>query len=761
MMEALAVSQSDGKGCVTMPKREQTPEAVRGQGKYNPPPVEPELIPGSASIARSIAPAVVIKDEDLFFLTEPDGCVPLHDVHGFGLYYHDCRFLNGYELRVGGKKPDELVWNDERGFMAVIGLTNPGMIMPDGDPLLKHKIEIKCVRLIDSVHLGLYDLITFHSLAFQPIDLTVSLAFKAAFEDVFSVRGMVQERRGQLGSPTWKNGVLSFIYDGADDIYRSLMIHSLPVPDRVEGATAHYTITLQPKENKQILVSFLVAESADRSEVKEITHPQLNLKRIESSLQRSTNEWLHSDTQIHTDSISLNKIMNRSFHDLRVLRSHVGHQEYFAAGLPWFATLFGRDSIITALQTLAYSPKSAEQTIRLLASYQGRAVNQWREEQPGKILHELRVGEMARLGEIPHTPYYGTIDATPLFLVLIGRHAAWTGDLTLFNELRSNVESALHWMSEYGDLDGDGYIEYVGLSEKGLTNQGWKDSGDGIVNGDGSLVTPPVALVEVQGYVYQAKIMLAELYRRAGEVARAETLQHEADELRAAFNKEFWLDEGFYALALQAEKRPADVMSSNAGHALWAGIADPDKARLTVERLMADDMFNGWGIRTLSETEHCYNPLGYHLGTVWPHDNSLVAAGFKRYGFDYAALRVFVGMVEAAAHFDAYRLPELFAGFRKDDYGVAVRYPVACQPQAWAAGAVPFLLTTLLGLVPEAFENRLRIVRPIFPDFINQVEVHRLRVGAARVDLKFERICDNIEVKVLKLDGRLDVVLER
>jgi glycogen debranching enzyme len=476
---------------------------------------------------------------------------------------------------------------------------------------------------------------------------------------------------------------------------------------------------------------------------------------------RSIAQWVGEHTRIHTDSLLLNRLLERSFDDLRVLHSTIRGEEFFAAGVPWFSTLFGRDSLITALQALAYNPHMAEQTLRLLASYQSQQVDEWRDAQPGKILHELRVGEMARLGEIPHTPYYGTIDATPLFLILLGRHAAWTGELTLFNELRSHIDAALAWITAYGDLNGDGYVEYASTSGKGLVNQGWKDSGDAIVNADGSLATPPIALVEVQGYVYGAKCALADLYERAGEPEQAGRLRQEAEDLRGRFNRDFWLeDQGFYALALQADRRPVAVLSSNPGHALWAGIADAEKAQRTVERLMRDDMFNGWGIRTLSEHERGYNPLGYHLGTVWPHDNAIIAAGFRRYGFDGAMRRVFTAVVEAAMSFTHYRLPELFAGFRREEYGVPVRYPVACHPQAWAAGTVPYLMEALLGLVPEAFDRRLRVIRPMLPDFIDRVEVYGLRVGSARTDLQFERAPGGTAVNVLKVEGALDVIVE-
>jgi glycogen debranching enzyme len=559
---------------------------------------------------------------------------------------------------------------------------------------------------------------------------------------------------------------LRFAYDGADDLRRALTIHVAPEPEGANQHTAYFKIALQPKERQRIFVSLQMSEtpigqaSVPMSHPVPLEHPELDRMAIETALRSSCESWLRRETRITSDSMMINHIMDRSMRDLGMLCSQIGKVKYFAAGVPWFVTLFGRDSIITALQTLAYNPRIAEQTIRLLSTLQGKHVDPWREEEPGKILHEIRVGEMARLNEVPHTPYYGTIDATPLFLTLIGEHAKWTGSLALFDELRANVDAALDWIGRYGDTDGDGYVDYFCQTERGLENQGWKDSGDAIVNTDGSLATPPIALVEVQGYVYQAKREMASLFRRAGEEERARDLDSEAEELRRRFNRDYWVGDGWYALALQKDKRPAEVLSSNAGHALWSGIADEEKAKQTVASLMTDEMFNGWGVRTLSCKEIYYNPLGYHLGTVWPHDNSLIAAGFKRYGYDAEALRVFVGLVEAAVHFDGNRLPELFGGFRRDDYGVPVPYPVACQPQAWAAGTMPYLITVLLGLSPEGFENRLHVIRPVVPDFVNHVEIYDLRVGSARADLRFERVKDRVEVKVMHSDGKFDLVVK-
>jgi glycogen debranching enzyme len=453
--------------------------------------------------------------------------------------------------------------------------------------------------------------------------------------------------------------------------------------------------------------------------------------------------------------------MERSICDLSMLRSSLAHEAFYAAGIPWFAALFGRDAIIVALEALAYNPDIARDTLRLLARHQGKKVDPSRDEEPGKILHELRVGELAHLGAVPHTPYYGTVDATPLFLVLLAHHAAWTGQLDLFRELRPNVDAALGWVARYGEAEMPGYVAYRSHATNGLANQGWKDSGDAIVMENGDLAQQPIALVEVQGYVYLAKMGIADLLDRTGEKDLAGRLRGEAEDLKQRFVRDFWLaDKGFFALALTAGG-PAAVLSSNPGQALWTGIVPPEEARRTMECLLSEPMWSGWGIRTLSSDARRFNPVAYHRGTVWPHDNAIIAAGFRRHGFDHEACQVFDGILDASTHFGMHRLPELFSGFRRSDYGVPVRYPVACHPQAWAAGALPFMLSNALGLTPEAFDKRLRIVRPRLPEAVHCVSLRGLRVGGAAVDLSFaRRRSGRISVRVLRNDGGLAVEVE-
>ena len=704
----------------------------------------------------------MIKDADLFFLTNPDGTVPLEEGHGLGLYYHDCRYLNGYDIRLGGVRLAPLAATASRGFMAKFELANLKMKVTNGQVLQREEIEVRWHRILDSQVPALDDILTVQNFARQSSEFSVALSFRAEFEDVYVVRGALPPSPELVQIPVWTNGLLQFRYEGKDGLSRRLSVHFAPSPDLIDGTTVQYRFRLAPRERTQVRLS-LVIEETKEPDVSVPTYRQPDVLDLETKLQDASDKWLASVTDIFSDSQLLEELIDRSLRDLRVLRMKLHDQFFFAAGVPWFATLFGRDSLITAWQILAYDPSISAHTLRLLASYQGSRVDEWREEQPGKILHELRVGEAAHIGLIPHTPYYGSIDATPLFLMLIGRHAAWTGSLALFHELHEPIERALEWMSRYGGISAGRYLTYASGPDTVMENQGWKDSGDAIVKKDGTLAAFPIALVEVQGYAYQALISMADLYGRAGDEARARELNREAVELRRRFNKDFWMpDSQCYALALEKDGRPVTVISSNPGHALWAGIADDEKASLTADRLMSADMFSGWGIRTLSEKESAYNPLGYHLGSVWPHDTSLIAGGFRQYGLDHHALRVFEGLVKAASHFRSYQMPELFSGFSDTEYDMPVSYPAANHPQAWAAGAIPYMVQTILGLTPAAFEHQLIVRRPVLPDFVDDLEVQRLRVGDAEVDLRFERRADqSVKVEVLKKRGRLDVIVTR
>src|SRR6476620_780064 len=413
----------------------------------------PNLVPEVHSIHGNVAEAIVIKNGNLFFLSEPDGTLPLAPGHGFGLYYHDCRFLNGYELKICGKKPEVLVRNADRGFMATLGLSNPDANL-NGKALPKHSVEIRWERIASAEDLALIDTLLLQNLTSESISFSLEFQFQAAFEDIFAIRGLFQGNHGTRHPPVWENSVLCFRYDGADEIEREIAIDFSPLPDGRVRNLASYQVELAPRGFQQVRVSLNVSTSEPR---KRAARRPTGI-RLEESLERA-GSWREQATKVHTNSLLLSRVMDRSLSDLRMLRCTLGGgASYFAAGVPWFVALFGRDSIITALQTLAYDLSIAEHTIRLLAKYQGKELNPWREEEPGKILHELRVGEMARLGEIPHTPYYGTVDATPLWLVLLAEQAKWTGSLALFQELEANVKAALAWIDSAIVRSGTGYL---------------------------------------------------------------------------------------------------------------------------------------------------------------------------------------------------------------------------------------------------------------------------------------------------------------
>jgi glycogen debranching enzyme len=435
-------------------------------------------------------------------------------------------------------------------------------------------------------------------------------------------------------------------------------------------------------------------------------------------------------------------------------------ERYVAAGIPWYDTLFGRDSIITSLQLLPIRPQVAADTLSILARLQATAHDAWRDAEPGKVLHELRTGEMALANEIPQTPYYGSVDSTPLFLVLLSEYERWTADLALVDRLWPHALAALEWIDQSGDLDHDGFVEYSRRSERGLINQGWKDSADAIRWADGRLAEGPIALVEVQGYVFQARRGMARLARRRGDAAMAERLEASAEDLRTRFEAAFWLEgPATYALALDGDKRAVDSVTSNAGHVLWSGLASPERAAGVAASLTGPDLFSGWGIRTLSAAMAGYNPISYHIGSIWPHDNAICATGLWRYGFGDEASRVAGALLEATQYFRDARLPELFCGFDRSSSPYPVPYPVACSPQAWAAGATFQLVEAMLGLAPDAANHELELRNPMLPAWLPDVRLENLVVGDAVVDLLVRRSDGSTGVEVLRRSGDIDVVV--
>jgi glycogen debranching enzyme len=710
---------------------------------------------------RNVARAIVTKAGDVFFLSQPNAEVPAGNQDGFGLYYHDCRYLDGYRISFAGTAPNVLVSAAGQGSLAQFELTNEELHLQQGKTVPAQTFGVRLQRVIDGKERTVHDVITIDNYDVQAHALPLTLEFESRFEDIFEIRGLHAKKIGRENKPEWHDGVLVLSYSGADGVLRRTEVHFDPAPAKSSANRAEYQLHLKAGQREQLKVSFQIVETKEKPAIGK--RVRSNADEVVHGVSQASHQWLSGHAEVHSNSVQLNRVMQRCLLDLGTLKSELDGHNFFSAGLPWYGALFGRDSIISALQTLAYEPGIAEDTIRLLAKYQGKKNDDWRDEEPGKILHELRRGELANLNEIPQTPYYGSVDSTPLFLVLVGEHANWTGDLGLFKDIRRNIEQALHWIDHGGATPNGKYLSYASKSSKGLGNQGWKDSGNSVMNSDGSPATPPIALVEVQGYVYRAKLLIADLYGRIGENDTASRLRSQAAGLKRDFNHDFWVEgKNFYAIALQKDEKPAAVISSNPGQALWSGIVDEDKAEAVMQRLTAEDMFSGWGIRTLSQKERRYNPIGYHLGTVWPHDNSMIAAGLRRYGFDKQAVQVLESIVAAGQHFDRARLPEVFGGFSQQDFAVPVRYPVACHPQAWAAGSVPFMISSLLGLTADAFNRRLRVIRPVLPGFVNALDLRRVKIGDSRIDLHFEATsAGEVQVHVVKNTGSIKVEIEQ
>jgi glycogen debranching enzyme len=701
----------------------------------------------------NLSATTVVKSGNGFCIALDDGRLPLESDHPLGLYLDDCRHLRGYELRLGGQAPRLLIDSDAPGTGAVYELTNQDTVLADGStlPLQSLRVRVERRMLADAMA----DWIIVHSYAREPVELELELSFDADFRTMLEVRGGVtpvaREVRRHAEGHTIRLAAI-----GMDGRERSTTI-TCPGARADDNGLLRALVVLDPGAETALHVHFALTEPeppADAEHDRLLSLPHAGAE---------AEAWLADRPSIDVDDDLVARVLRRSLLDVRLLQSELDGHRYCAAGVPWYATLFGRDSIIAAREMLAFDPGLAEETLRLLAGRLGTRVDDEHDEEPGKVLHELRGGELAAREVTPFVRYYGAVDATPLFLCLLGEHANWTGSLDLFRDLRPQVDEALNWIDEYGDLDGDGLLEYHRRSRAGLENQGWKDSWDAIVHEDGELVRSPTALVEVQGYVIAAKNRMARMFELDGDPVRAERLRADAAHVAVELER-FWLDDrGFYSMALDADKRASRALASNQGHLLWSVAIPRERAAAVRTALMSDGLYSGWGVRTLSDDERAFNPVGYHVGTVWPHDNAFFAVGLRKYGFDEAFLRIFGDLIDAAGNFSDFRLPELFAGFARTDYESPVPYPVACSPQAWAAGALPSMLIAGLGLVPNGLERRLCISRPSLPRQVSRLALNGLRVAGARIDLLFERVAgrpDSVVLSDVRIDGDVDVLLQ-
>jgi glycogen debranching enzyme len=703
--------------------------------------------------AQDIRNTIVIKEFGIFLITDPDGNVPRGNVNGLGLYYHDTRFLSAYELVLEGITPIYLLSSGRERFTQIQELTNPDLITETGQHIPRQVLRLQRRRLIGPDLWETLSIQNFHS---EPLSFRLELGFGADFADMFAVRGLVNEHSGTVSPPVWGDDCLVYASEGIDGTRRTTRVTFDPAPAIRGNETAIYHITAPARGMADLLHVRIQVDPGPSG-----TEPTANLETLATERISHYDQWVAQQVVLKSDNADWDEALHRARFDLRVLQNRLDDLSYPAAGVPWYVALFGRDSLITALQ-FGWFPRLAEHVLRLHARHQGTKVDDWRDEQPGKILHELRQGPLAQAHAIPFTPYYGTVDATLWFIILLEEHYRVTGDVELLRELAPVLARALTWMEDYGDLDGDGFIEYQRRSPQGLINQGWKDSWDAIMYADGKLIEPPVALVEVQGYAYRARRAAAAIYRALGQDELAAKYDYQADWLQNHFEDKFWMaaEEG-YCLALDGQKRQAKVISSNAGQALWSGIVSPARAKLVAARLMEPDMFTGWGIRTLSSKEVLYDPMGYHVGSVWPHDNALIAAGFKRYGEDEKFLAIVDAMFDLVQNLPDRRLRELICGFARLDGEDPVQYPVACSPQAWATGVLEYLLQLLLGLRPDAPNGVLRIIRPRLPSWLGAMQVTGIPVGSGAVDLTCRQSGNHTFTEIGNLRGPVQVLFSQ
>ncbi len=686
----------------------------------------------------------VIKHNDLFLMTDIRGDVPGNDAQD-GLYMKDTRFLSRMELTLNGKRPLLLSSAADENYVARIRLTNEHEETNGEVKLWRESVELIRERFIyEDV---LYENVIMTNFSTKALHFEIGLLFDADFKDMFLVRGFQPSDR--LGTVTERDATTTSwhaIYEGADGVRRSTVVSWDTEADSVsEQGEAFFRIGLQPKEMKRIAITVMPSAGERRSVP---TPSEIALAELQSTYE----QWNESVMKVESDSKVLNRLFDRGVQDLRVLLTDFGSGLFPVAGLPWYAVPFGRDSLIAALQMLPLNPDIAQGTLEIMADYQGTEVNPWKDEQPGKIMHELRNGELARSGQVPFAPYYGSIDSTPLFILLAAEYAHWTGDTSVIERLMPNIERALEWIDSYGDRDKDGWVEYYQESSKGIANQGWKDSADSVVHADGEFAKAPIALIEVQGYVYQAKTKLASVLERLGRDDTARRLRDEAERMKATLDAAFWMpEERFYAIALDADKNQVRSVTSNPGHLLMSGIVSEDKARIVSQRLVAPDMFGGYGIRTMSTGSTGYNPMSYHDGSVWPHDNSMILIGMSRLGLKEDASVVVSGLLKAAEHFEYTRLPELFCGY-DDSIGYPVSYPVACSPQAWAAGTSIVLVQTMLGLEPDALNRKLRLA-PFLPEGVDRLTVKDLPVAEGRISVELSRKDDKAAVQLEILEN--------
>jgi glycogen debranching enzyme len=715
----------------------------------------PFFIPATSSLQER-RPRT-LKHADAFAVFDPNGDALAGPGSPEGLYAHDTRYLSHFYLTLEGARPMLLssTLRDDNATLTC-DLTNPDLHDAAGAIILEHdQIHIRRSRFLWND--GCYERLVVRCFDTVPRRLRLRLAYASDFADLFEVRGTTRLRRGTIHPPKcWSDGA-TLSYTGLDGVLRTTSLSFDPAPATCGPDAVVFDLVLEPRRQQSIFVAIhcgparvAAGQNARRAFI-------VGARDAHRALRASSAKAV----SIATSNTLFNEALRRSKSDLYMLVTETAYGPYPYAGIPWFSTVFGRDALITAMQTLWFDPSIARGVLGYLAANQATTTDPAADAEPGKILHEVRQGEMALLGEVPFRRYYGSIDSTPLFVMLAGAYLARTDDVQMLQRIWPNIEAALQWMERDGDRDGDGFIEYGRRHSTGLINQGWKDSHDSVFHADGTMAKGPIALVEVQAYAYGAWGAAAQIMRRLGHAVAAERHEARAERLRQTFDKAFFDAElGTFVLALDGDKKPCRVRASNAGHALFTGIALPERAEAVADTLLSDGFFSGWGVRTLGSYEARYNPMSYHNGSVWPHDNALIAAGLSRYGLRGHASRVFEGLFAASTYIDLRRLPELFCGFGRERSQGPTFYPVACSPQAWAAATPFLLLQSVLGLRFDCSRNSIVFRRPMLPAFLDEVLLCGLSLNDSSADVALRRSGNAVAIEVLGRRGTVGIDLE-
>jgi glycogen debranching enzyme len=693
----------------------------------------------------------VLKNDETFAMFDHFGDIAAIGPGQEGLYHNDTRYLSHLEFTINGARPLYLGSSvEEANSLLAIDLMNPDLTVEGRVVLPKGTLHLGRSKLLWKG--ACYEHIRLAHHGDESATVRLEFSFDGDFVDLFEVRGMQRALRGERSPPEVGACEVVLPYMGRDRRLRRTHVRFEPQPTAIDAGRASFDLRLDPGEEHHLYCT-VVCECQDE--------PVPQLLPYHRALQENNAARRRTQAQgseVVTSNPLVDLWLARSVSDLAMLTTQLPTGPYPFAGVPWYATTFGRDGILTAMEMLWLDPTPARGVLAFLAATQATESDPERDAEPGKILHEARASEMAATREIPFGRYYGTVDATPLFLVLAAAYWRRTGDEAFVRGIWPNILLALEWIARHGDVDGDGFVEYARRSKEGLVQQGWKDSHDSVFHADGQLAEAPIALCEVQGYVYEAKRSIAELAHALGEPRLAEQLASEAATLKRRFDEAFWCEElGTYAIALDGNKKPCRVLSSNVGHCLWTGIASPEHAQRIVDGLMAPAFFSGWGIRTIAEAEPRYNPMSYHNGSIWPHDNALAAAGMAAYGRSEDAMRLMAALFDASLHFDLHRLPELFCGFPRRDAAGPTLYPVACSPQAWAAAAPFALLQACLGLEVRAQAREVRFHSPRLPPFIDWMRISRLGIPGASCDLLLQRHPRSVGVEVVRKDADLKV----